>query len=102
MYAENHEIEHLNIKDLSFNDRPREKMKMNEPSSLSSADLIAIILRSGNKNENAVELSKKILKSCNNNLHELSMKSLSFLKKFKGVGEVKALSLIAALELGKR
>lgn len=102
MYYEDHEIEHLNMKDLSMGDRPREKMKMNELHLLSSTDLIAVLLRSGNRKENALDLSKKILKSCNNSLHELSKKSLSFLKKFNGVGEVKALSLMAALELAKR
>jgi len=84
------------------NDRPREKLLLKGRSALSDAELIAILIGSGSRNESAVDLSKRILKSVNSNLIELSKLSISDLTKFKGIGEAKAISVIAALELGRR
>lgn len=93
---------HLNIKALAEDDRPREKFSGLGRHSLSDAELIAIILGSGNRNETAVQLARRILSSCNNNINELAKMSLADLKKFKGVGEVKAINISAAFELGRR
>jgi DNA repair protein RadC len=83
-------------------DRPREKMANKGKLSLSDAELIAILIGSGNINQSAVELSQQILKDVENNLIELSKLSISDLCKYNGVGSAKAISIIAALELGKR
>jgi len=83
-------------------DRPREKLLLKGKHSLSNAELIAILMGSGSKNESAVDLAKRILKTASDNLIELSRLDVQDLKKFKGVGEAKAISIIAALELGKR
>src|SRR5680860_46889 len=96
------EYKKLNIKDWSVEDRPREKLLQNGPRALSDAELIAILIGSGNLNETAVELSRRILTSVNNNLNELSRKSVDSLQTFKGIGEAKAITIVAALELGKR
>lgn len=96
------EYKKLNIKDWAAEDRPREKMLGNGARSLSDAELIAILIGSGNLEETAVELSRRILASVDNNLNELSRKNIDFLKTFKGIGEAKAVSIAAALELGKR
>jgi DNA repair protein RadC len=96
------EYKKLNIKDWAVEDRPREKLLQNGTRSLSDAELIAILIGSGNQNETAVELSRRILNSVNNNLNELSRKSVDSLQDFKGIGEAKAISIVAALELGKR
>ena len=83
-------------------DRPREKLVLKGKSSLSDAELIAILIGSGNITQSAVDLSQQILKDVENNLIELSKLSLSDLCKYKGIGNAKAVSIIAALELGKR
>ncbi|HQQ13587.1 MAG TPA: hypothetical protein PK855_10510, partial [Bacteroidales bacterium] len=83
-------------------DKPREKLMLKGRSSLSDAELIAILINSGNNEESAVELSRRILRENHNNLVELSRLSVNELTKFKGIGEAKAISIIAALELGKR
>lgn len=83
-------------------DRPREKLLNKGKSALSDAELIAILIGSGSHNESAVELSKRILNTCDNSLIELSRMTLSELKKFKGIGEAKAITIAAALELGRR
>lgn len=83
-------------------DRPREKLLIKGKAQLSNAELIAILIGSGNQEESAVELSKAILNSVKNNLTELSKMSVKDLTKFKGIGEAKAISIIAGLELGKR
>lgn len=84
-------------------DRPREKLASKGAGSLSDAELIAILIGSGNREETAVELSKRILNSAKNNLVELSRYQIpDFLGKFKGIGDAKAITIIAALELGKR
>ncbi len=92
----------LNLKSWAEEDRPREKFSLKGKNSLSDAELIAILIGSGNKHETAVELSKRILASVNSNLHELGRKDIEYLMKFKGIGEAKAISIAAALELGKR
>ena len=96
------EYRKLNIKDWAVEDRPREKMVYRGLSSLSDAELIAILIGSGNHDETAVELSRRILEKVKNNLHELGKLNLEDLKKFKGIGEAKAISIIAAMELGRR
>jgi len=90
------------IKAWAEEDRPREKLVLKGKNSLSNAELMAILIGSGSKNESAVELSKKILSSTNNNLQELSRLSIEELNKFKGIGPAKAITIIAAIELGKR
>ncbi len=92
----------LSIKSWAEDDRPREKFMAKGRSALSDAELIAILIGSGNKNESAVELSKKILSSVGNNLNRLGQLSLNDLMKFKGIGEAKAISIFSALELGRR
>lgn len=94
--------EKTSIKNWAEDDRPREKLLLKGKNSLSNAELIAILIGSGNQNESAVDLSKSILNSVNTNLAELSKLSVKDLMKFKGIGEAKAISIIAALELGKR
>jgi DNA repair protein RadC len=96
------EYKKLNIKDWAAEDRPREKLLTNGARSLSDAELIAILIGSGNLNETAVELSRRILTSVNNNLNELGRKSIETLKTFNGIGEAKAITIVAAMELGKR
>lgn len=86
----------------SEDDKPREKLMLKGKSALSDAELIAILIGSGSRSESAVELSKRILKSVNNNLNALGKLSISQLIDFKGIGEAKAISIIAALELGRR
>lgn len=92
----------LNLKEWAEEDRPREKMLSKGVNVLSDAELLAILIGSGNTEETAVELTRKILASCNNNLNELGKKSIPELCLFKGIGEAKAISITAALELGKR
>lgn len=90
------------IKEWAVEDRPREKVLVNGVRALSEAELIAILIGSGNSDESAVELSRRILASVNNNLNELGRKTISDLQKFKGIGEAKAITIMAALELGRR
>lgn len=90
------------IKFLAEDDRPREKFLQKGKSSLSDSELLAIIMGSGNKDENAIELARKILSSVNNNWHQLSLLSVKDLMKFKGIGVTKAISIISALEIGRR
>lgn len=92
----------LSIKDWAVEDRPREKLLKKGVQSLSDAEIIAILIGSGTRNESAVELSKKVLKSANNNLNELGKLNISDLTKMKGIGEAKAITILAALELGRR
>ncbi|WP_319499846.1 DNA repair protein RadC [uncultured Draconibacterium sp.] len=96
------EYKKLNIKDWAVEDRPREKLLSKGPRSLTDAELIAILIGSGNIEETAVELSRRILASADNNLNELGRKNIDFLTKFQGIGEAKAVTIAAALELGKR
>lgn len=94
--------ETLNIKSWAEEDRPREKLMDKGRQILSEAELIAILIGSGSKNETAVELSKRILSTVENNLNELGKLSVKELTKFKGIGEAKAISIVAAMELGRR
>lgn len=90
------------ITNWSEDDKPREKLMLKGKSVLSDAELIAILIGSGSRSESAVDLSKRILASVDNNLNALGKLSLSQLMQFKGIGEAKAISIIAALELGRR
>lgn len=92
----------FSIKDWSDDDKPREKLVQKGRAALSNAELIAILIGSGTKNETAVALSKRILSSANNNLNELGRVSIKQLMKFKGIGEAKAVSIAAAMEIGRR
>lgn len=93
----------LNIKDWAEEDRPREKMLLKGVSSLSDAELLGILIASGNKNETAVELAQRILHSVSNNLNELGKLAIKdLIKNFNGIGEAKAITIVAAMELGKR
>jgi len=94
--------EYFPIREWAEGDRPREKLLLKGKQSLSDAELIAILMGSGSRNESAVDLAKRILKDSNDNLIEISKLGVKDLMKFKGVGEAKAISIIAALELGKR
>ena len=90
------------ITNWSEDDKPREKLMLKGKSALSDAELIAILIGSGSRNESAVDLSKRILSSVDNNLNALGKLSITQLMTFKGIGEAKAISIIAALELGRR
>jgi DNA repair protein RadC len=92
----------LPITSWAEDDRPREKLQTKGRQSLSDAELLAILLGSGSRNESAVALAQRILGSVSNNLNELGKQSLSELQKFKGIGEAKAITIAAALELGRR
>lgn len=92
----------MSLKFLAEDDRPREKFLQKGKNSLSDSELLAIIMGSGNKEESVLELARKILASVNNNWHQLSLLSLKDLMKFKGIGEAKAISIITALEIGRR
>lgn len=96
------EYKNLSIKEWSLEDRPREKLLAKGISSLSDSELIAIIIGSGTKDESAVQLSKRILGSVQNNLNELGKLTVSDLQKHKGIGEAKAIGIMSALELGRR
>lgn len=92
----------LSIKLWALEDRPREKLLKKGRSFLSDAELLAIIIGSGSRENSAVELSQQLLGSCDFNLQEFSKKSVAELRKFKGIGEAKAIIISAALELGRR
>ncbi|WP_299012221.1 DNA repair protein RadC [uncultured Polaribacter sp.] len=92
----------LTIKSWALDDRPREKLIAKGKTALSDAELIAILIGSGNRDESAVALAKRILQSVNGNINELARLSVENLSIFKGIGEAKAIAIITALELGKR
>jgi DNA repair protein RadC len=92
----------LPIKQWAEADRPREKMLLLGKQNLSDAELLAIILGSGSREETALDLSKRILASVENNLNKLGKQDLKALQQFKGMGQVKSITLAAALELGRR
>ncbi len=92
----------LSIKNWSDDDKPREKLLQKGKSVLSDAELIAILIGSGSRNESAVGLSKRILASVDNNLNNLGKLSIKQLIQFKGIGEAKAVTIAAALEIGRR
>lgn len=92
----------LSIKNWAIDDKPREKLIQKGSLALSDAELIAILIRSGSQNESAVELAKRILAMADNNLNSLGKFSVNQLKRFKGIGEAKSVSIVAALEIGRR
>lgn len=92
----------MSIKFLAEDDRPREKFLSKGKNALSDSELLAIIMRSGSRDETAVELARKILNSAGHSWHQLSLMSVKDLMKFKGVGEVKAIAIATALEIGRR
>lgn len=92
----------MSIKQLAEDDRPREKFLLKGSASLSDSELLAIILKMGHKEESAVALARRILQSVDHNWHNLSKLSVKDLTKFKGIGEVKAIEILTALEIGKR
>jgi DNA repair protein RadC len=94
--------ERLTITQWAEEDRPREKMMMHGASALSNAELLAILIGSGNAEESAVELMRKVLNDYHNNLNELGKASIDDLCRYKGIGSAKAISILAASELGKR
>lgn len=96
------ENNYFSIKNWNEDDRPREKMLQKGRIALSDAELIAILIGSGSRNESAVSLSQRILASAQNNLGELGKFSISELMEFKGIGEAKAITIVAAMELGRR
>lgn len=92
----------MSLKSLAEDDRPREKFLLKGKNALSDSELLAIIMGSGSRTESAVELARKILHSVGNNWNSLSRLTLADLMKFKGIGEAKAISIAAALEIGHR
>ncbi len=90
------------IKNWAVEDRPREKMMDKGISALSNAELIAILLATGTKNNSAVDLAKQILAESQNNLHLLGKKNITDFTKISGIGKAKAITIMAALELGRR
>ncbi len=95
-------MEKLNINQWAEADRPREKMMRLGADALTPAELLAILVGSGSTKETAVDLMKRILKDCNNNLNTLGKRSVGELCRYNGVGEAKAITILAACELGKR
>lgn len=90
------------ITEWAMEDRPREKLMAKGAEALSTAELLAILIGSGTKRESAVDLMKRLLKDCDNNLARLSKMSIDELKHYSGIGEAKAITILAACELGKR
>ena len=95
-------MEKLNINQWAEEDRPREKMASLGADALSNAELLAILIGSGSTKESAVELMKRLLADCNNNLNTLGKMAIRELCQYNGIGEAKAISILAACELGKR
>ncbi|QQS49691.1 MAG: DNA repair protein RadC [Bacteroidota bacterium] len=95
-------MDHLSIKQWALEDRPREKLLQNGPRVLSDAELIAILIGSGTRELSAVELARKILAITGNNLTDLGRLNVAELTRIKGIGQARAVSVVAALELGRR
>lgn len=95
-------MDKLNINQWAEEDRPREKMMSLGPQALSGAELLAILIGSGNTKESAVDLMKRILADCRNNLNTLGKMTIQQLCEYNGIGEAKAITIMAACELGKR
>ena len=96
------DVKYLKILSWAEEDRPREKLILKGKESLSDAELMAILLGSGTVSLSAVDVAKLVLKGCSNNLNDLAKLSVKDLQKFKGIGEAKAITIISALELGRR
>ncbi|MEO7585354.1 MAG: DNA repair protein RadC [Ferruginibacter sp.] len=90
------------IKNWALDDRPREKLLLKGTQALSDSELLAILINNGNKEKSAIALAKEILEIGNNNLNELGKLTLNEFQKIKGIGEAKAITIAAALELGRR
>ncbi len=96
------EKHHLSIRQWAEEDKPREKLLLKGKAALSEAELIGILLGSGTRTMSAVDLAKSILSSRGHNLNDLARMSVKDLMQFKGIGEAKAIAIVAALELGRR
>lgn len=96
------QAQNYSIKDWSEADRPREKLLSKNPNSLSDSELLAILINKGTREKNAVDLAKELLYTAKNNLNELGRLEIHDLLKIKGIGKVKAVVILAALELGRR
>jgi len=94
--------DYKSIKSWSEEDRPREKLLLKGREALSDSELIAILIGSGSREKSAVELSREILHDASDNLHKMARWDISDFMKYKGIGEAKAISIVAALELGRR
>ena len=90
----------LNITDLALDDRPREKFEAQGPTQLTTSELLAILIGSGNTDENAVSLMQRILNDCGGSLTTLGRKTIAELCQYKGVGPAKAITILAACEIG--
>lgn len=99
---EERDLNRMPIRDWAVDDRPREKLMRSGARSLSDAELLAILIRSGSRTESALDLAKRILASTGNDLHRLGTLDATDLMRYKGMGEAKALAIAAALELGRR
>ena len=95
-------VDKLNINQWAEEDRPRERLTALGPQALSDAELLAILIGSGNTKESAVDLMKRVLADCNNNLNTLGKMTIHDLMQYNGIGEAKAITILAACELGKR
>ncbi|MEJ7769774.1 MAG: DNA repair protein RadC [Chitinophagaceae bacterium] len=104
MQEENHSIngQNYSIKNWAKDDRPREKLLAKSPMALSDAELLAILINTGNSQKTAVDIARDLLSSGKNNLNELGKLSIKNFMKIKGIGEAKAVTIAAALELGRR
>lgn len=91
-----------NIQELPMDDRPREKLMLKGAQGLSNAELLAILIGSGNRDENAVSLMQRLLKDCQNSLDRLHRMDLQTLTTYKGIGQAKAITIMAAAELARR
>jgi len=100
--AEDNGHDKLSIRDWARDDRPREKLMALGPGSLSDAELLAILIRSGSVKQSALDLAKRIMGAAGNDLHGLGRMGVAELTKFNGMGEAKAIGIVAALELGRR
>lgn len=92
----------MTIKNWAEADRPREKLRLQGKQNLSNAELLALLIGSGNRSESAVDLCRRILAGSENSLSEVGKLTVSQLKKFRGIGDAKAIAIIASLELGRR
>lgn len=92
----------ISIKKWAKDDRPREKLLGKNPSTLSDSELLAILIGNGHREKNAVELAKDVLRLGKNNLNELGKVTIQEMMRLKGIGKVKAITIVAALELGRR
>ncbi len=95
-------MDKLNINQWAEEDRPREKLMRLGAESLTNAELLAILIGSGSTKESAVDLMKRVLSDCSNNLNSLGKMTIRQLMEYNGVGEAKAITILAACELGKR